>query len=64
MTIQVVCDIMSNESFGAPYDRYVEVIQSILKSREEKCIEASYQQFLHDLSDIRWEGSSSSGGKK
>lgn len=64
MTIQVVCDIMSNESFGAPYDRYVEVIQSILKSREEKCIEASYQQFLHDLSDIRWEGSSSSGGRQ
>ncbi|XP_056420864.1 putative serine protease K12H4.7 isoform X1 [Hyla sarda] len=63
-TIQVVCDIMSNESIGSPYDRYAEVIRSILKAREEKCIEASYHQFLQDMSDIRWEGSASSGGRQ
>ncbi|KAM4042576.1 putative serine protease K12H4.7 isoform 2-T2 [Anomaloglossus baeobatrachus] len=64
MTIQVVCDIMSNETFGSPYDRYIEVIQRIRKAREEKCIEASYQQFVHDMRDICWEGSASSGGRQ
>ncbi|XP_073437207.1 putative serine protease K12H4.7 [Dendrobates tinctorius] len=64
ITIQVVCDIMSNETIGSPYDRYVEVIQRIRKAREEKCIEASYQQFVHDMSDIRWKGAASSGGRQ
>ncbi|XP_066455073.1 putative serine protease K12H4.7 [Eleutherodactylus coqui] len=64
ITIDVVCDIMANESFGSPYDRYVEVVQSIRKAREEQCIEASYKQFLHDMRDIHWEGSASSGGRQ
>ncbi|XP_044147738.1 putative serine protease K12H4.7 [Bufo gargarizans] len=64
ITIQVVCDIMSNESFGSPYDRLVEVIQRIMKAREEKCIEANYQQFVNDMNDIHWEGSPSSGGRQ
>ncbi|XP_075720092.1 putative serine protease K12H4.7 [Rhinoderma darwinii] len=64
MTINVVCDIMANESFGSPYDRYVEVIQRIMKARKEKCIEASYQQFVRDMSNIHWEGPASSGGRQ
>ncbi|KAM3932420.1 putative serine protease K12H4.7 [Leptodactylus fuscus] len=64
ITIQVVCDIMSNESIGSPYDRYTNVIQTIMKSKGEKCIEASYQQFVKDMRDISWESSASAGGRQ
>ncbi|XP_071999232.1 putative serine protease K12H4.7 [Engystomops pustulosus] len=64
ITIQTVCDIMSNESLVSPYDRLVEVIQSIRKAKEEKCIETSYQQFIHDMRDIHWDGPAASGGRQ
>ncbi|KAM9316476.1 putative serine protease K12H4.7 [Gastrophryne carolinensis] len=64
ITIEVVCNIMSNESLGAPYDRYAEVIRTILKAGEEKCIEASYQKYIQDIRDSCWEGPASSRGEQ
>nr|DBA26011.1 TPA: hypothetical protein GDO54_010325 [Pyxicephalus adspersus] len=64
ITIQVVCDIMANEVLGSPYDRYVEVIHTITKAAQEKCIEASYQAYVQDMRDCRWEGAASTGGRQ
>ncbi|XP_018411561.1 PREDICTED: putative serine protease K12H4.7 [Nanorana parkeri] len=64
ITIQVVCDIMANESWGSPYDRYVEVLHTIIKATQEKCIEASYQTYVQDMRDCRWEGAASTGGRQ
>ncbi|XP_053565946.1 LOW QUALITY PROTEIN: putative serine protease K12H4.7 [Bombina bombina] len=57
MTIQVVCDIMADLSIGAPYDRYVAVIQSLLKAHQEKCIDANYKKYIEKMSNTSWEGS-------
>ncbi|KAM5163722.1 putative serine protease K12H4.7 [Mantella aurantiaca] len=62
LTIQVICDIMANQSWG--YDIYVEVLHRILNATQEKCIEASYQTYIQDMRDCRWEGAASAGGRQ
>ncbi|XP_068135323.1 putative serine protease K12H4.7 [Hyperolius riggenbachi] len=64
ITIQVVCGIMANESWGSPYDRYVEVIRTILKATGEKCIEASYKKYVEEMRSSCWEGPAASGGRQ
>lgn len=64
ITIQVVCDIMANESWGSPYDRYAKVIHTIIKAAQEKCIEASYRSYIQDMRDCHWEGAASAGGRQ
>ncbi|MEE6510930.1 hypothetical protein FKM82_031266 [Ascaphus truei] len=64
ITMQVVCDIMANESLGAPYERYVRVINTILEAMEEKCVDASYKKYVQEMTNTSWEGPASSGGRQ
>ncbi|XP_053314775.1 putative serine protease K12H4.7 [Spea bombifrons] len=64
VTIQVVCDIMDNESLGAPYDQFVVVIQTILNALGQKCIDAQYKNFVQEMRDDSWEGPASQGGRQ
>ncbi|KAM8953164.1 putative serine protease K12H4.7 [Pelodytes ibericus] len=64
VTIQVVCDIMANESLGAPYDRFVAVIRTITDAMTQRCIPARYKQFLHEMRDYSWEGPAAQGGRQ
>ncbi|XP_075057974.1 putative serine protease K12H4.7 [Mixophyes fleayi] len=64
VTIQVVCNIMASESLGSPYERYVEVLQHIMKAKKEKCIDVRYHKYVQDMRDSRWGGPSSTGGRQ
>ncbi|XP_063298534.1 putative serine protease K12H4.7 isoform X1 [Pelobates fuscus] len=64
VTIEVICDLMAKESLGAPYDRFVAVVQTILEATKQTCISAEYKKFIMDMKDYSWKGIASQGGKQ
>ncbi|KAM4771931.1 putative serine protease K12H4.7 [Rhinophrynus dorsalis] len=64
ITIQVVCEIMADESLGCFYDRYASVIRTILKATDQKCIDASYKKYVDEMRNTCWEGPASGGGRQ
>ncbi|KAG8445347.1 hypothetical protein GDO86_010216 [Hymenochirus boettgeri] len=54
ITIQVVCDIMSNNSLGDSYDRYATVMRTITEMNGERCIDASYKKYTQDFKNATW----------
>ncbi|KAG9348302.1 hypothetical protein JZ751_002037 [Albula glossodonta] len=63
ITIKVLCGVMSDASLGDPYDRYAAVARLMLKTFSQKCLEASYTNYLRDMRNTSW-SSPASGGRQ
>lgn len=63
ITIDVVCDVMTNPSLGSPLARYAVVNSMVLDSTEEKCLDYKYGKFIKDMRMISWNSSAANGGK-
>ncbi|XP_067850839.1 thymus-specific serine protease [Heptranchias perlo] len=64
ITTDVLCAIMENSSLGIPYDRYAKVLQLILKTYEEKCLDASYSKFVSDMLNTSWAAPAADGSRQ
>lgn len=63
ITIDTLCSIMRDSSYGTVLDRYAAVNTLILKTYSEPCLEISYTKMIKDLKSIDWNSSAAEGGK-
>ena len=63
ITIDVLCDIMTDSQLGSPLARYATVNNALLDATDEKCLDFKYDKFLKDMRATDWNSSASEGGK-
>lgn len=62
ITIKVLCDVMSDPSLGDAYARYAAVARLLMDTFSLKCLDASFSNYLRDMTNTSWEGPSANGG--
>lgn len=62
ITIEIVCDIMVNQSIGTPIDRYAQVNSLLLDAYDQKCLDINYKQMIKNMKEISWNSSVANGG--
>lgn len=63
ITIKVLCDVMSDPSLGDPYARYAAVARLLMDTFSLKCLDASFSNYLRDMTNTSWEGPAAGGGR-
>lgn len=61
VTIDVICDIMTNEALGEPSHRLAAVNNLILKTYDQKCLDYKYDEMISELKNTN--ASDAEGGK-
>lgn len=61
ITIDTVCDIMTNESIGSAVDRLAAVNTLLLKTYQEPCLDYKYDKMIESIKNDSWEGPASNG---
>nr|XP_033815340.1 putative serine protease K12H4.7 isoform X1 [Geotrypetes seraphini] len=64
ITIQVLCDIMTDSTFGTPYNRYAAVVHLMLEALEMKCMDTSYKKYVQEMTNTTWQGTAADGGRQ
>lgn len=64
ITIDTVCDIMTNESSGSAVDRFAAVNTLMLETYQEPCLDYKYDKMIKEMKNDSWEGSASNGGRQ
>ncbi|XP_034404108.1 thymus-specific serine protease isoform X2 [Cyclopterus lumpus] len=64
ITIKVLCGVMGDSSLGEPYARYAAVARLMMDTFSIKCLNASYQSYLRDMTDASWDGPAAGGGRQ
>lgn len=54
--------MMADASLGEPYARYAAVARLMLDVFSIKCLDASFNTYLKDMTNTSWEGSLAGGG--
>ena len=62
ITVDVLCDVMTDKTIGSPLDRYAHVNSMLLDVSGEKCLDFKYTKFLKDMKSVSWNSTSSEGG--
>ena len=62
ITIDVVCGIMTNSSYGSELDRYAAVNSLILDIYSQKCLDFKYNKMISDLQQTGWNSTASEQG--
>lgn len=62
LTLDSVCDIMSNESLGTPVKRYSLVNEQILERYNKKCLDYKYDKLVADLGQADWRSEAAESG--
>jgi len=62
ITIDTLCNIMSDVSRGTEVVRYAAVNDLILNTYEQKCQDFKYSNMVSELSQTNWNSSASEGG--
>lgn len=63
ITMDVLCDMMTDPKIGSPLARYAAVNNVLLGTTGEKCLDYKYDKFLKDMRSTDWNSSASEGGK-
>lgn len=64
VTIDVLCDVMTDESLGSPLARYAAINSMLLDVAGEKCLDFRYDKMLKDMRAVAWNSSASEGGRQ
>nr|BAN20353.1 prolylcarboxypeptidase, putative [Riptortus pedestris] len=64
ITIDDVCNIMTNTKLGDPIDRYAEVNNLLLRVTNQTCLNYTYEESIKDLSNTVWSNSSTEAGRQ
>lgn len=62
VTIDVVCDIMVNQTIGAPVTRLAAVNSLLLDTYDQKCLDFKYDNMINELRNISWKSETAEGG--
>lgn len=61
VSIDDVCDLMCNQTIGAPVTRLAAVNSLLLKENGQKCLDYKYDKMVHDMKNISWDSEVASG---
>lgn len=61
ITIETVCDIMTNESSGSAVDRLASVNTLFLNTYQEPCLDYKYDKMIKGIKNDSWESPASNG---
>ncbi|XP_053690407.1 putative serine protease K12H4.7 [Sabethes cyaneus] len=64
ITIDQVCDVMTNQTVGVPVSRLAKVNEMILKQDGEKCLEYVYDSQVKQMQNISWKAEVSNGARQ
>ncbi|CAH1366832.1 hypothetical protein MTP99_008111 [Tenebrio molitor] len=64
ITIDVVCDIMVNQTIGPPINRLGQVNQLLLSTYDQKCLDYQYEKMIDTLRNASWDSEASEGGRQ
>lgn len=62
ITMDILCDVMTNSTLGSPLVRYAAVSNILLESTGDKCLDFKYDKLLKDMRSTNWNSSASAGG--
>ncbi|KAJ9590369.1 hypothetical protein L9F63_016606, partial [Diploptera punctata] len=54
ITLDTVCDVMSNQSIGTPVHRFAAVNNILLQASDEKCLDYKYDKMIKELQNTDW----------
>jgi len=63
ITIDTVCDIMTNASLGSAVSRYAAVNSLLMTTYEQKCMDYKYDNMIKEYQNVSWDSSTAAGGK-
>ncbi|XP_044268918.1 putative serine protease K12H4.7 [Tribolium madens] len=64
ITIDVVCDIMVNQTIGPPVNRLAKVNEVLLNAYDQKCLDYNYDKMINNLRNVSWDSEASEGGRQ
>ncbi|XP_015607074.1 putative serine protease K12H4.7 [Cephus cinctus] len=64
ITIDTICDILTNETIGVPVDRLAEMNNLIMKANGDKCLDFSYIKMIKELRNVTWNNEAAEGGRQ
>nr|CAD7570017.1 unnamed protein product [Timema californicum] len=64
ITIDVVCELMSDETIGPAVTRYAAVNSLLLDTYNQTCTDFSYDNMIRSLRNTSWNSSSGEGGRQ
>ncbi len=64
ITIDVVCNVMNDDSIGSAFQRYANVNAMILEAYKQECVDFKYDNFVKQMSQVDWNSSAAEGGLK
>ncbi|KAG7189469.1 hypothetical protein KM043_017164 [Ampulex compressa] len=64
LTIDKVCDILTNTELGIPIDRFAHISNLILNATKEKCLKYRYSDMIHELRNVSWANEDAEGGRQ
>ncbi|XP_072014566.1 LOW QUALITY PROTEIN: putative serine protease K12H4.7 [Amphiura filiformis] len=64
VTIDTVCDIMGNSSYGDNMARYAAINSLMLDSYEEKCLDIGYDDMIQEMKETSWTSPESVWGRQ
>lgn len=62
ITIETVCNILTNEQIGIPLDRLAYINNMLLNATNEKCLDYRYINMIHELRNTTWASEQAEGG--
>ncbi|XP_065160833.1 putative serine protease K12H4.7 [Atheta coriaria] len=64
ITIDTLCDIMTNQDLGPPVPRLAEVNSLILNATNQTCLDYKYDKMIASLRNISWDSETAEGGRQ
>lgn len=64
ITIDTVCDILTNNKNGISVDRLAEVSNLILTANNETCLDYKYSKMIDELKNVSWKSEMADGGRQ
>ncbi|XP_067008768.1 putative serine protease K12H4.7 isoform X2 [Anabrus simplex] len=64
ITIDVVCNVMTNSNIGPPVNRLAAVNSLLLDAYDQKCLDYKYDKMVADLRNVSWDSETAEGGRQ
>lgn len=64
VTLDTVCNIMTNQTLGTPVDRLAKINDLILDISNETCLDYNYENMINEIKNVSWDSEQAEGGKR
>ena len=63
ITLDDLCNVMTNTSLGDELDRYAAINSAYLKSEKLNYLDVSYKEYITSIKNTSWNSTTAEGGK-